>query len=240
MASSDPDATINIGSAGRPKKPNVYPVETPEEELNVLPDATQLEPHIPTLSQTFFNSSGMDVSSRETESLKRRMSLEESQFDPDDTIVDETVIASQIEASCNEDEELVDLLAGLASEANEEEEKGEKSKVNKGEMATQESSPERDSTKDMFSSGNTSQSPRPSQDSNKSVTKSQQSATSHPRRRRTMEEVEAEEAESLEMSQIVWDSAPILEEQSRLDSSLWGDENLDNTFFENFDIEDMR
>ena len=50
---SDPDATINI-----PKKisrPHVYAVETPDLEVTQLPEATQLDPHIQSLSDTILN-----------------------------------------------------------------------------------------------------------------------------------------------------------------------------------------
>lgn len=251
MGSSDPDATVNIGSGGRSKKPNVYPVETPNQELKFLPDATQLEPHVPTLSQTFFNSSGLDISSRESGTLLRekKSSFDDSNFDPDDTIVDETVIASQFESSCNQDDELVDLLAGLASEADEPEERGEKSKTNISDLAGYESSQDSDSTKDMFSSGNT-RATTPSQPSTEGIvnhnaylsqtSRSQLSDSALKQRRtREMDEREADEAESLEMSQIIWDSAPILADQLRPNSSLWGDDQFDNSFFENLDIEDL-
>jgi len=245
MGSADPDATVNIGSGGRSKKPNVYAVETPNEELKLLPDATQLEPHIPTLSQTFFNSSGLNVSSRRSGAFKP--SFDDSCFDPDDTIVDQTVIASQFHNSCNEDDELVDLLAGLASEANVQQERGEKSKTNISDLV--ECSQDSDSTKDMFSSGNT-RATTPSQSSTVGIGNSNAylSQTFKPqlsdsaqklRRTREMEERADDEAESLEMSQIIWDSAPILADQSRPNSSLWGDDQFDNSFFENLDIEDL-
>ena len=40
-----------------------------------------------------------------------------------------------------------------------------------------------------------------------------------------MEEVEEDEAESLEMSQIIWDTTPILEDPSRPDSSAAQEQN---------------
>ena len=106
----DPDATINLDKKLRPE---VYAAETAEKELDSLPDTTQLS-----MSESLLNC---------TSDLTLDTSL---QFYSDQTIVDEDLILSQLERSENEperfdesvDEELVDLLAGLADGSDNEEE----------------------------------------------------------------------------------------------------------------------
>ena len=98
----DPDATINME---RRLRPQVYPVETSQRDLQSLPDATLLEPQIVSLSDLSHCS--------------------------DQTIVDQQLILSQLQETDNaslqdeSDEELLDLLDDLAHDAQENEEEVE-------------------------------------------------------------------------------------------------------------------
>jgi len=108
--SSDPDATINMA---RNLRPHAYAGETPDRELGYLPSATQLESHVPTLSESLLNCSALQ-DTPSSGSRGGRSFLQDSFADQ--TIVDEDVIASQAETA-DDDDDLVDLLAGLATEA---------------------------------------------------------------------------------------------------------------------------
>jgi len=182
--SSDPDATVNLA---RKLRPQVYAAETPERELDFLPSATQLEPHVPTLSESRLDSSGLPVTPRPGSRASSREQFYDDDSLADQTIVDEEVIASQIgsEVELNEeDNDLVNLLADLATEANE---------CDNGNGA--------DSDQDIFSESENSQSPCPKL--------SQKSSTSAMKKSsQTISEVadEDDENETLEMSQAVWDT----------------------------------
>ena len=170
---SDPDATINI-----PKKmsrPHVYAAETPDLEVTRLPEATQLDPHIQSLSDTIMNAS---ISA----SFVNTTLSENSAKYADETIVDEEFILSQVGSNDSEseeedvDDELVDLLADLATEA----------QGNKAEMSN--------TDQDVFKTP-------------KSQKTQSQSSQSNKKKKRLIEaEKEKVDSESLEMSQIFWDS----------------------------------
>ena len=160
----DPDATITLDKKLRPE---VYAAETAEKELDSLPDTTQLS-----MSESLLNS---------TSDLTLDTSL---QFYSDQTIVDEDLILSQLERSENApelfdesvDEELVDLLAGLADESDNEEE-GEDGSIMKTPQSIRSQPRMQGSSKKRSISGS-------KQD----------------------QEEEEEDPESLEMSQAVWNS----------------------------------
>ena len=144
----DPDATINMG---RKLRPQVYPVETSQRDLQSLPDATLLEPHIESLNTT------ADLSLSDTH---HRLYSE-------DTIVDEQLIQTQLQetdsisSQDNSDEELLHLLDDLAHDANKEEEKeGEKEKDEKEEEE-----------KEIFKTPTSSRSQRPLSRGQESSTK---------------------------------------------------------------------
>jgi len=194
--SSDPDATVNLAKKLRP---HVYAAETPDSELGFLPSATQLEPHIPTLSESRLgpglDTSGLPATPRPG---SRASSYDDSLADQ--TIVDEEVIASQIgsEVELNDDDvDLIDLLTDLAMEA--------KAVDNEGDD---------ESDKDIFSEN--SRSPcikmkqRTSQGSAKKLSQAISEALD-----------EDDENETLEMSQVVWDT-----------DDNWDD--LDKTLMEDF------
>ena len=170
---SDPDATINI--AKKMSRPHVYAAETPDLEVTRLPEATQLDPHIQSLSDTIMNAS---ISA----SFVNTTLSENSAKYADETIVDEEFILSQVgsDASENEeedvDDELVDLLADLATEAQE----------NKAEQSN--------TDQDVFKTPKSQKTQSQSQQSNK-------------KKKRLIEaEKEKVDSESLEMSQIFWES----------------------------------
>lgn len=175
---SDPDATINI-----PKKmsrPHVYAAETPDLEVTRLPEATQLDPHIQSLSDTILNSS---VSA----SFVNTTLSENSAKYADETIVDEEFILSQVGSNDSEseeedvDDELVDLLADLATEAQE--------------KKAEENSEKSNTDQDVFKTPQSQKTQSQSEQSNK-------------KKKRLILEPEKEkvDSESLEMSQIFWDS----------------------------------
>ena len=144
----DPDATINMG---RKLRPQVYPVETSQRDLQSLPDATLLEPHIESLNTT------ADLSLSDTH----------QRLYSDDTIVDEQLIQTQLQetdsisSQDNSDEELLHLLDDLAHDANKEEEKkGEKEKDEKEEEE-----------KEIFKTPTSSRSQRPLSRGQESSTK---------------------------------------------------------------------
>lgn len=177
---SDPEATINI-----PKKitrPHVYAAETPDLEVSQLPEATQLDAHIQSLSDTILNATA-------SASLVNTTMSEDSSKYADETIVDEDFILSQVASVGSEseeedvDDELVDLLADLATEARENKalENGGKEKSNS------------DQDDDIFKTPKSQKS---------------HSQTSGRNRKSLMRgsEIEKVDSESLEMSQIIWDN----------------------------------
>ena len=104
----DPDATINIHKKLRPE---VYAVETSERDLESLPDTTGIS-----LSESLLNTSA-DLTANISHDLYN-----------DQTIVDEEFILSQMEQTKNvnrTDDDLVDLLADLANNAEDESEEEE-------------------------------------------------------------------------------------------------------------------
>jgi len=216
---SDPDATVNLA---RKLRPQVYAAETPERELGYLPSATQLESHVPTLSESRLDSSGFPVTPRPVSRLSSREQFYDDDSLADQTIVDEEVIASQIglEVELNEeDNDLVDLLVDLATEA----------KVSdKGDGA--------ESDQDIFSESEKSQTPCPKKQSQKS------SAGSVKKSSQTISEVtdDDDENETLEMSQAVWDTD---DNWDKLDKTLMEDfvRDLEETSAPDManDIEDM-
>ena len=180
----DPDATINLE---RKLRPQVYPVETSQRDLQSLPDATLLEPHILSLSESLNTTADLSLSASQHPYS-------------DDTIVDEQFILSQLQESDNislqdesVDEELLDLLDDLAHDAkNEEEEEVE------------------EEAKDLFKTPTSARSQR-SQRSQRSLSRSQ--GSSAKKRSKSVskvldleEEEEEEDLETLEMSQAIWSS----------------------------------
>merc|ERR1712183_369615 len=108
---------------------------------------TQLESHVPTLSESRLDSSSLPVTPRPGSRSRSREQFYDDDSLADQTIVDEEVIASQIgsEVELNEeDNDLVNLLADLATEATE---------CDNGNGA--------DSDQDIFSESENSQSPCP-------------------------------------------------------------------------------
>eukprot|EP00092_Neocalanus_flemingeri_P026221 GFUD01028422.1.p1 GENE.GFUD01028422.1~~GFUD01028422.1.p1 ORF type:complete len:564 (-),score=168.80 GFUD01028422.1:58-1749(-) len=176
--SADPDATINLD---RKLRPHVYAAETSDKELGSLPSATQLESHVPTLSESMLDCSGLPTTPRPG----RRGQYFQDSF-ADQTIVDEELInASQVGSGLDdEDDDLVDLLADLATEADD---------VLDGKETVE-------SDKDLFSEN--SQSPSIKSKSQKS------SQGSAKKLSQAITEAldEDDKHETLEMSQVVWDT----------------------------------
>jgi len=173
---SDPDATINLAKRLRP---HVYAVETPERELGTLPSATQLEPHVPTLSESRLDLSSICATPRPGS----RLSIQSENVGDslaDQTIVDEELITSQAKSSISlteEDDDLIDLLAGLAQEA------GSDNDDKQSELS------------DHISLVSASQNVKESQGSTKKLSQA------------VLQELEKnDESETLEMSQAVWDT----------------------------------
>jgi len=218
-SSDDPDATANIGRLSA-----AYPAETPDSEVPSLPEATQLEPHVPTLSQSLFCPSFLDSSSSQKKEDEDDDDSEDSDYNmADDTIVDEEVVASQIQSSFSgEDRELVDLLADLADHAGGGEEEDSDGVIEKGEKS-----------KSDPRSGRS-----PSQSINSGAASSASDMFANQNDQANNEE---DEIENLEMSQIIWDSDPFTsssQEEKAHDSSLWGDD-LSNSLLAALDIDDI-
>merc|ERR1719318_1133382 len=195
--SSDPDATINLA---RKLRPHVYAAETPDREVGFLPSATQLESHVPTLSESRLDSSTLPTpGSRGSRGSSRGGGFEDSFADQ--TIVDEELIASQVGSGIaldDEDDDLVDLLADLATEA----------EVNDNTDCVE-------SDQDLFSENSQSPCAKPkSQKSTQGSAKKLSQAVSEALD-------EDDEHETLEMSQVVWDT-----------DDNWDD--LDKTIMEDF------
>eukprot|EP00088_Acartia_fossae_P071157 TRINITY_DN9705_c1_g1_i9.p1 TRINITY_DN9705_c1_g1~~TRINITY_DN9705_c1_g1_i9.p1 ORF type:complete len:582 (-),score=148.17 TRINITY_DN9705_c1_g1_i9:491-2236(-) len=127
--SSDPDATINfqqsIGSS-------TYAGETSDQELAVLPAATQLDSHVTTLSASILEASQLESgSSPSSQSQSLNSTLTQSQIGTPKRIVyyvqqsDEDYNNSQLEETQvimdDSDEELVDVLADLVQDESDEE-----------------------------------------------------------------------------------------------------------------------
>ena len=178
---SDPEATINI-----PKKisrPHVYAAETPELEVSQLPEATQLDAHIQSLSDTILNATAS------ASFVNTSMSENSSKY-ADETIVDEEFILSQVGSVDSEseeedvDDELVGLLADLATEAQE----------NKAEENGERCKPNTDQDDDIFKTP-------------KSQKTQSQSQPSGRKKKSLIREPEKEkvDSESLGISQIIWD-----------------------------------
>lgn len=200
--SSDPDATINLA---RNLRPHVYAAETSDRELGSLPSATQLESHVPTLSESLLDCSLLPPTPKPTSRASSRVEFYEESL-ADITIVDED-IASQVELGVDdEDEDLVDLLADLATEADE------------------------GSDKDLFSES--SQSPTPT------VKQKSQSCSQGSAKKLSQAVSEAldegDEQETLEMSQVVWDTD---ENWDDLDKTVM--EDLARDLDKDNDIEDL-
>lgn len=90
---------------------SVYAGETSDSDLSILPGATQLEHHVPTLSMSILNQSQSFIgtptrSSQQSQTVYSE--LDESQCYLDETLQDE-------EDSNESDDELVDLLANLVA-----------------------------------------------------------------------------------------------------------------------------
>ena len=214
----DPDATINIDKKLRP---HVYAVESSDHDVSHLPGATQLDPHVQSLSDSILN---VTTSNR---SNVMEDSLDKTSYG-DETVVDEELILTQLESIDDKsdsdddvDEELVDMLADLATEAKESEAK----------TGTQSQSTSNNND-DLFKTPKSikSQSQHSSQGSGRKLSKAVAEALE-----------EEEEQESLEMSQVVWDTTEAAEDDE------W--DQLDKTLMENFakdlepetcdDMEDM-
>jgi len=215
----DPDATINIDKKLRP---HVYAVESSDHDVTHLPGATQLDPHVQSLSDSILNV----TASNRTNVMED--TLDKTSYG-DETVVDEELILTQLESIDNGsdsdddvDEELVDMLADLATEAKESETK----------LGTQSQSSS-NNDEDLFKTPKSikSQSQHSSQgESGRKLSKAVADALE-----------EEEEQESLEMSQVVWDTTEAAEDDE------W--DQLDKTLMENFakdlepetcdDMEDM-
>jgi len=206
--SSDPDATINLA---RKLRPHVYAAETPDRELGSLPSATQLESHVPTMSESMLNCSALPATPRPGSGASSRGESFQDSF-ADQTIVDEELIASQVGLGLDEeDDDLVDLLADLATEADD---------VVDAKIA--------DSEKDLFSEN--SQSPN---------VKSISQRSSHGSAKKLSQAIaevldEDDEHETLEMSQAVWDAD---DDWDDLDKTVM--EDLARDLDKNDDMEDM-
>ena len=183
----DPDATINLE---RRLRPQVYPEETSQGDLQSLPDATLLEPHILSLSETLNTTADLSVS--------------ESQHPySDDTIVDEQFILSQLHESNNVsqnesvDEELLDLLDDLAQDADKNEEEQEEEGVG-----------EKEKEEDMFKTPTSARSQRSQRSRSRSQGSSARKGSKSVSQVLDLEEKEEEEEdlETLEMSQAIWSS----------------------------------
>lgn len=219
---SDPDATIHLirpqtaassGSAAG----HVYAMESSDHDLTHLPGATQLDPHIQSLSDSLLNATGMDSTS-----LNQTVPQVDQSCYGEDTIVDEELILSQMQnedSSGDEvDEELVELLADLATDKEESRNESEKT-------PTKTPSLEED---DVFKTPSF-----PSQRKSQGSAKKLSQAVSEALKQN-------EEDESHEMSQFVWETQ---EDWDDLDKTLMEnfakdlDSICDNQ--EEEDIEDM-
>ena len=215
----DPDATINLDKKLRP---HVYAVESTDHDVTHLPGATQLDPHIQSLSDSILNVTASNKSNVMEDTFNKTSY-------GDETVVDEELILTQMESGDNEsdsdddlDEELVDMLADLATEAKE---------TVATSSGTQSSSNNDDEVfKTPKSMKPLSQHSSQGKGSGKKLSKVVADALE-----------EEEEQESLEMSQVVWDTTEGDEDDE------W--DELDKTLMENFakdlepencdDMEDM-
>jgi len=201
---NDPDATMALEKKLRP---HVYAVETSDHDVTLLPGATELETHIQSLSSDL---SILNMTSSGRNMRKTSVSLEDVPGYLDETVVDEEFIMTQLtgndasESDSDIDEELVDILADLAVDAKKDLE------------------PPTDSD-DIFKTPKSNKCSQNSQLSARKLSKYVSEALA-----------EEEDAESLEMSQAVWET-----------EGDWAD--LDRTLMENLaanlndcdDMEDM-
>ena len=208
--SVDPDATVNIDKRLRPQ---VYAVESSDHDVTVLPAATQLDPHIQSLSESILNGTSLASTNQTDVSHFDRSSY------GDETIVDEDLILSQMKGDAGDsdeevDEELVDLLADLVTNDNDD----------KRESIVKTPDKASNSKEDLFK---TPSAPRSQGRSQGSAKKSRAEIL-----------IEEEEEESLEMSQVMWDTH---EDWDDLDKTLMEDfaKNLDEPNCDDHDIEDM-
>lgn len=88
----------------------MYAGETPESELRLLPPATQLEPHVPTLSSSLLNLTQSFIG---TPGRRRPSSLDDSVLDESQSYLDATQLDESQVSLDESDEELVDLLVDL-------------------------------------------------------------------------------------------------------------------------------
>ena len=134
----DPDSTANfLKSTKKPSvsdkekhlDPIVYPEEVNEDELQFLQEATELDYHVSSLSQTILGTSRLDISKKniksggniDEQSISKNVCLE-------DTVVDEDILSQTISQSLSQTEsdnlpvfdedetELMDLLNELGKE----------------------------------------------------------------------------------------------------------------------------
>jgi len=204
--SSDPDATLNIERQLRgpvPVSGSVYPAETSDQELPLLPAATQLHPHVASLSDSLLNATGAAASSSARSNVSSVLS--QSSYG-DDTIVDEEFILSQIPEADSDDDldgELVDILADLVTDARE-----EKKVDGAFKTPTPIKSPEEMCDDNHFKTPKSQKSSSDSQGSGRKVFKEES------------ELLEEEDLETLEMSQVVWDTEIEEENWDELDKTL--------------------
>ena len=204
--SSDPDATLNIERQLRGPvsvSGSVYPAETSDQELPLLPAATQLDPHVVSLSDSLLNVTGAAASSSARTNVSSVLS--QSSYG-DDTIVDEEFILSQIPEADSDDDldgELVDILADLVTDARE-----EKKVDGAFKTPTPIKSPEEKCDDNNFKTPKSQKSSSESQGSGKKIFKEE------------TELLEEEDLESLEMSQVVWETEIEEDNWDELDKTL--------------------
>jgi len=239
--SLDPDSTLNMSNSvesnprlhempnngeDRPRtlsgegsqKVRVYPAESTEEQERLLPPATQLEHHVAGLSLTQIDSSMLSNSTM----MEGKDEEEEEEEDYlNDTIVDE-VVASQMNVSVQvldeDDEELIDLLGDLAADVGENQSQPPRTTP----TTTEPSTPSQ-----TFSA--------PSQATPRS---SIRPTTPSSRSQRKASQMDEDDEETLEMSQVVWDVDPRTTEETEaalLDATEEEDDDwgaLDRTMME--------
>merc|ERR1719192_2503926 len=200
------------------QKVRVYPAESTEEQERLLPPATQLEHHVAGLSLTQIDSSMLSNSTM----MEGKDEEEEEEEDYlNDTIVDE-VVASQMNVSVQvldeDDEELIDLLGDLAADVGENQSQPPRTTPTTEEPST---------PSQTFSA--------PSQVTSRS---SIRPTTPLSRSQRKASQMDEDDEETLEMSQVVWDIDPRTTEETEaalLDATEGEDDDwgaLDRTMME--------
>ena len=227
---SDPNATCNLlGSEGgeSQSKPKVYPEETPRRSR--LAKATQVEFHMPSLSR---RSPDITQDSRGSE-------VEEDKSTPDDTIVDEDLVLSQSMSWPPSQDKAAIEPAPLDFDDDEMELAMLLTDLEAGRCKRRESQ-QMPMKQDHAESADLYDNPVPSTSKGRPISPAANPNTSI-RPPSASEKNREEDEETLEMSQIIWETGDdeilnvVAKDRKSEDEEIWGNE----TFWENIDVDNQ-